>query len=268
VLEAPGRIAIDSPLFSRWYFDSFLAFTADLKDTLETSAAWSRDRKRKQLMINIANVWDDAYVDRDAADILLLEFQYNPVRICGKSAVEKAFERDAKAARAGIASFYSASMTRTVAGKPDELPLASVMLGNFAWYLLTRSPTTIFYQQGTATPTTAGWDTLTWRPVMAVAASQLGEAVGPPYTLVRGVDPLGNAYAVQARRYDRGLVVLRNRGNSKEGVEPATAAEFDLPAPLSPLHPSGAILPAVERLRLRNGEGGILLGDPGPGHQK
>lgn len=268
VRELPNHDHIDSREFRDWYFDNFTRFLADLKDTLETSARWSRDGQRKELMVNVSNVWDEEYVRRDVADVLMMEYQYNPVRNCGVDAIEKAHRRDSLAASAGIASFYSASMTRTVNGRKGGLGLGEIMLGNFAWYLLCRSPSSLFYQQGTTAPSTAGWDTLTWRGVMDVAAAQLGSALAPPYTIATGTDPLKNPYAVQARRYEKGLVLLRNRGSWKEGVEPETAVWVDLPGYLAPVKPSGTVSPVVNRITLRNGEGAILLGDPGPPPQQ
>jgi hypothetical protein len=234
-----------------------------LKDTLEIAAAWAPDVQRKALMINVANVWDDSYVSRDVADILFLEFQYNPVRNAGLGAVDEAYRRNALAAAAGIRTFHSAGTSRSVSGRQGRFSYSDVLLGNLVWYLATRVPGTLFFQMGTNAPSTAGWDTLTWRGCIDVAQKQLGRPLAGPYTLAEGTDPLGNAYVVKARKHERGLAVLRNRGEWDQGIELGTAVTVPLPAPLAPVQPSGRIGRVVDSVRLRNGQAALLLGDPG-----
>jgi len=261
VLEAKEYTRIDSPQFRSWFWNENLGpFLTSLKDTLETSASWSKDRQRKYLMINCSNAWDDSYASRDVADVLFLEFQYNPVRNCGLDAIEEAYRRDTVAAQAGITSFYSANMTSSVSGHPGSFSPEEVMLGNLCWFLTTRTPLTLFYQQGTNSPQSAEWDRLTWIRAMDVADRQLGEAVGAPYTLLEGKDPLGHSYVVKARRYENGFVVLRNRGDWNEGLEPETAVIVPLPTPLAPVSANGAIGKVVSQVSLRNGQGAIFLG--------
>ena len=261
VLEAKGYAQIGSAEFRSWYWNDNLGpFLTSLKDTLEASASWTKDHKRKYLMINCSNAWDDSYASRDVADILFLEFQYNPVRNCGLKAIDEAYRRDALAAQAGITSFYSANMTSSVSGHPGSYTPEETMLGNLCWFLMTRTPLTLFFQQGTNSPQTDEWDQLTWIGAMDVADRQLGEAVGAPYTLTQGTDPMGHPYEVKARRYENGLVVLRNRGEWNEGIEPETAVEVTLPALLAPVSAKGSIGKAVSRVSLRNGQGAIFLG--------
>jgi hypothetical protein len=130
---------------------------------------------------------------------------------------------------------------------------------------MTRTPSTLFYEMGTNVPNAAGWDTLTWRGCIDVANEQLGSPLGAPFTLAEGVDPLDNAYVVKARRYEHGLVVLRNRGDWDEGIEPETAVTVPLPAPMAPVAPSGRIGTVVQEIRLRNGGAALLLGDASRG---
>jgi hypothetical protein len=265
VLEAPEHPRIGSQEFQHWHWNSnYGPFLTSLKDTLATSASWSRDGQPKYLMINIANIWDDSYVSRDVADFLLLEFQYNAVRNFGLEAIDEAHRRDVLAASAGITSFYMAGMTRAVQGREDSYSYAETLLSNLAWYLVTRTENTLFYQLGTGMPSAAGWDTLTWRGVMDVADEQLGLPLSSPYTLAEGTDPTGNRYVVKARNYENGLVALRNRGNWNQGIEPETAVTIELPSPLAPVSPEGRIARATGRISLRNGQGAILLGDPRP----
>ena len=255
VREANGYAHIDSPQFRSWFWNENLApFLTSLKDTLETAASWSKDKKRKYLMINCS------YVSKDVADVLFLEFQYNPVRSSGPNAIDDAYRRDMLAAGAGIASFYSATMSSSVSGHQGSFTPEEIMVGNLCWFLMTRSPLTLFYQQGTNTPNTEKWDDLTWIGAMDVADRQLGEAVGAPYTLAQGTDPTGNAYIVKARRYENGMVVLRNRGDWNQGIEPQTAVTVSLPGLLAPVSAQGKIGKAVSEVSLRNGQGAIFLG--------
>jgi hypothetical protein len=261
VREAAGYPSIESTQFSSWYWKQNLApFLTSLKDTLESAASWSKDHQRKYLMINCSNAWDDSYVSGDVADVLFMEFQYNPVRSCGPDAIDEAYRRDMLASGAGISCFYSATMMSSVPQHTGEFTPEETMLGNLCWFLMTRTPLTLFYQQGTNTPNTPEWDQLTWIRAMDVADRQLGEAVGAPYTLAKGTDPLGNAYVVKARRYENGLVVLRNRGDWNQGIEPKTAVTVPLPAPLAPVSANGSIGKAAAEVSLRNGQGALFLG--------
>jgi len=266
VREAPGNPQLGSREHLRWHWnDNFGPFLTSLKDTLEAAARWAPDQRRKFLMINVANIWDDEYVSRDVADILFQEFLYNPVRSFGKGMAEEAYRRNSLAEAAGIATFYSASTARNVQGRSGEFSYADVLLGNLVYYLVTRTQSTLFYEMGTNAPNVAGWDTLTWRGCIDAAAKQLGAPAGGPYTLAQGRDPLGNPYEVKARRYERGLVVLRNRGDWNQGIEPESAVTVDLPTPLAPVDPAGRVGVAVTSVRLRNGAVAMLLGSvPGP----
>jgi hypothetical protein len=261
VRETPGNPLIGSAPFQTWQWSSNLGpFLTALKDTLETADTWCPDGKRKYLMINVANIWDDGYVSRDAADVIFMEFQYNPVRNFGLSAVDEAYRRDALAAAGGISCFYPATMTTSYGGY--SMSYADIMVGNLAWYLITRTQNSIFFEFATASPHVAGWDTLTWRGVLDVADLQLGQPVGDPFTLAQGTDPMGNPYVVKARSYEGGLAVLRNRGEWNQGIEPQTAVTVDLPALLMPLTAAGSLGTPVHQVSLRNGQGALFLNSP------
>ena len=260
VRETPGHLLIGSWEFADWHWNSnYGPFLTSLKDTMQVAASWSPDRQRKYLMLNVANIWDDGYVTRDAADVLFMEFQYNAVRSFGTEMVDEAYRRDVLASSAGIECFYAATMTRSVSGRVGQYSYAETLLGNLAWYLVTRTPGTYFYEMGTSAPSAAGWDTLTWRGCLDVANRELGPAVGAPYTLANGTDPLGNEYVVKARDYERGMVVLRNRGSYDEGIETGAAVKVSLPRSLSPVSPAGKTGSFVHSVTLRNGQGMLFL---------
>jgi hypothetical protein len=106
----------------------------------------------------------------------------------------------------------------------------------------------------------AGWDTLTWRGCLDVANSALGDPLDEPYTFASGNDPMGNPYVVKARAYDGGLVLVRNRGDWNQGIEPQTAVTLFLPGVMSPVDPTGNAIGLVNSVQLRNGEAAIFLG--------
>jgi hypothetical protein len=97
-----------------------------------------------------------------------------------------------------------------------------------------------------------------------VVNEELGEYLGPPYTLAQGTDPLGNEYVVKAREYEGGLAVVRNRGDWYQGIEPETAVPVTLPTALFSLDPDGMTGEATSTVYLRNGQGAVLLNSPVP----
>jgi flagellar hook capping protein FlgD len=265
VRETPVHALMGSAEFRSWWWDQNLApYLTSLRDTLQTASTWSKDHNPKYLMINVSNVWDDSYGSRGVADVLGMEFQYNPVRNFGLSAVDQSYQHDVLAAASGINSFYLSTNTRTVSGHVGSYTLPEIMFGNLCWFLLSRTPDSIFYQQGTNSPTTVAWDSLTWIGAMDVADKSLGEAVGPPYTLAQGTDPMGHPYAVHAREYQTGFVVLRNRGDWTEGIETETAVSVSLPHLLQPVATDGTLGPLVNNVTLRNGQGALFLYNPTP----
>ena len=126
----------------------------------------------------------------------------------------------------------------------------TALLGNLAWHLVTRTERSIFFEKASHAPHTAGWDTLVWRGCLDTAARELGAATGPPFTIAEGMDRIHKSYVVKARRYERGLAVVRNRGAWDEGLGPETAVTVKLPFPMSPLLPSGLIASPVTEIRI------------------
>ena len=260
VRETPGHLRLGSQDFQRWHWSTNISpFMTALKDSLESSASWSRDRRRKELMVNVTNVWDDSYVTRDIADILFLEYQYSPLRVVGPGAVDEAHRRDVLAANAGITSFYSSVVWEAVPPFKGSFTFAQAQLSNLAWYLISRTTNTILFEMWTALPSQAGWDSLTWRPCIDVANDRLGPVRGEPYTLSQGIDPVGYRYVVKARNYENGIAVLRGRGDWNQDVGPETAVTVPLPQALLPVDPAGNLGGPVQSITLRNGEGVFLL---------
>lgn len=262
-VQEAGGITIQSPAFQKWQWNKNLGpFLTSLKDTLEHSEVWTHDHERKRLMINVSDIWDDSYVTRDTADILFLEFLYSPVRNFGQDAVNAAYVRDRLAADAGISTFYAASVIRSVPQR-GTMSYDAALLGNFAWYLVSRTDTSIFFEKGSNAPHTPGWDTLVWRGCLETAARELGHATGPPFAIAQGVDGAHNRYRVMARRYENGFALVRNRADGDQGLGPETAVAVKLPFPMTPVDASGRISRPVTEVDIRNGEGAIVLGRAG-----
>ena len=262
VLETPGHLEIGSSEFQAWHWSSNIGpYLSALKDHLETSASWSRDGQRKYLMINVSNSWDDSFVSMDVADILLLEFEYDPVRNSGLGAVAEAYRRDRLAADAGITSFYAPLMATTASGQPGSISREQALYGSLTWYLVSRTEGTLLFLFGDVTsPATTGWVDLTWSGAVDVANANLGMAVGAPYEYATGTDPMGNSYVVMARDYENGLALVRNRGRWNEGILPETSTSISLSQPLSPVSRTGVVEAPVTSISLANGEGVVLLG--------
>jgi hypothetical protein len=256
VLEAPGHPVIGTAQYQSWHWNSNVGpFLASLKDTLSTSAQWTPDHSQKKIAINISDTWNASIVTLDVADLLILEFQYSPVRNFGTDAVLVSYQRCLEASDAGIASYFSPHATTSIAGRPGSISYSEAMLGGFSWFLVARSPDSYFTFSGTGSLSDAGWDTLTWRPFVDVADGQLGDAVGPAFVLSQGTDPLGQAYKVAARTYTNGLALVRNRGSWDQGIEPASSITVTLPSPYRPVSASGTIGPPTSNVSLRNGQG-------------
>ena len=269
VYEAPEHPKIGTNDFQEWWWNGDGAyglgdFLTVLKDTMEVSSTWSQDSKQKYVMMNVANVWTDSYASKDVANILFLEFQYDPVRNPGQNAVQDAWRRDTVAYNAGISSFYSPCMKRTAPGYPGEISYGQALLGSLAWCLTTRTDSSWLFLMGTNAPETAGWDTLCWRGCVDTVQTYLGSPVDDPYIYQDGTDPLNNAYKVWGRNYDNGLVLVRPRGAWDEGITEETAVWVVLDSSLHVMDPDGVIGSPVDSISMRNGSGAILRGDAGP----
>lgn len=261
VFETPeSAIRVGTPAFDAWWWDRNLGpFLTAIKDTLEASASWTEDGRRKCSMINVANYETDAYVLCDAADVIFKEFEDNPVRCVGADAVPRIWRTDSLAAASGITYFYSPTVTR-VCDYGGEISYGQALLGGLASYLMTRTAPALLFIQGANSPDAPGWDTLTWRGCIDVADGYLGHPTSAPYAYAEGTDPTGKPYRVWARDHENGLVLLRNRGRWDEGIEPETAVTLTLPGALAPISPEGEVGEATASLELRNGTGAILIG--------
>ena len=190
-----------TPAFQDWHWTQNLGpFLTELKDTLETSAPWVPDGQRKTSDDQRGQRLGRLLRDHGRGRRALLENQYSPVRNAGLDTVDEAYRRDKLAADHGIESFYLSLVSTEAWGYPGVFNYDQALMGSLAWFLTTRTAQTSLFLEGTFDPRRTGWDTLTWRGAVDVADHNLDETVGGPFTLASGIDPLGKAFVVMARR--------------------------------------------------------------------
>ena len=92
--------------------------------------------------------------------------------------------------------------------------------------------------------------------------ANIGHPAGARRVRQQGTDPVGQAYTIYERDFDRALVLIRSqRGWDKQSYLDATAVEVTLPAGESwlPLRADGTLGAAVTKVKLRNSESLILV---------
>lgn len=264
VRETPGQLVIGTSAFQDWFWNENAGpFYAALKDTLDGSAAWTPDGKKKESMVNISNVWTDTYVTFGVAHHLALEFQYSPVRNHGLDGPLIASQRDALAASNGIRSFYLSRVQTTAGGVSGSYTYQEAQLGNIAWWLTTKTDKTAFWLNGTVNPAQSDWETKVWTGVLDDLEATMGPPTGDIYLLQEGTDPLGKPYKVWARDYAGGMSVVRARGDWNQGIGTNTQITLNLPEPLASLDPDGNAGGLASTISIRNGQGLILVREGG-----
>ncbi len=101
-----------------------------------------------------------------------------------------------------------------------------------------------------------------WSPAAAV---DIGQPRGQMRTFAEGADPADPRlrYRIYARDYDRALVLYKPlsyaQGVGSGGLDDATATLHTLPGSYRRLNADGSLGPVITSIRLRNGEGAILI---------
>jgi hypothetical protein len=145
-------------------------------------------------------------------------------------------------------------------GDPSD---ARTQIATLAYYYLLADPEATFLMfYGGHEPAT------TWRRHWAPAAAyDVGQPKGHWSRLTEGDDPSNSAmkYRVYQREYERALVLYRPLSHKpgdwkvQAALGDETATERDLGAAYRPLRADGTLGEPVTRVRLRNGEGAILV---------
>ena len=106
------------------------------------------------------------------------------------------------------------------------------------------------------------WDTPFEDYWFRAIEANIGHPTGPRRVEQEGTDPVGQAYTIYARDFDRALVLIRpQRGWGTQSYLDATAVEMTLPSGESwlPLHADGTLGAPVTKVKLRNSESLILV---------
>jgi hypothetical protein len=106
---------------------------------------------------------------------------------------------------------------------------------------------------------------VTWNGALDVIDAEFGEALGDPYVVKSGTDPVGYPYNVIGRRYQGGFALIRARGAWNENFGPETTVTVNLPDTYRRLSPAGAPGAPINAVSIRNGEGIVLLNEDGIG---
>jgi hypothetical protein len=79
VRETPGHLLIEagaSTPFQTWYWNNnFKPFLTQFKIYLDNAASWTPDHKSKELLLNIANTWNDTLATAQTGHGVFMEFQ-------------------------------------------------------------------------------------------------------------------------------------------------------------------------------------------------
>ena len=106
------------------------------------------------------------------------------------------------------------------------------------------------------------WDTPFADYWFRAIEADIGHPTGARRVVQQGTDPVGQAYTIYGRDFDRALVLIRaQRGWGTQSYLDATAVEVTLPSGESwlPLHADGTLGAAVTKVSLRNSESLILV---------
>ncbi len=136
-----------------------------------------------------------------------------------------------------------------------------LQIGTLAYYYLLADPDrTMLMFFGGSSPA-AAWST-TWIPAIS---KDVGKPTGPMTIFATGTDPQNAAltYKVLARTYGNALMLYKPRsytlGQSTGTLDDATATTHDLGGRYRVLNADGTLGAAVASIRLRNGDGAVLL---------
>jgi predicted outer membrane repeat protein len=259
IAEHPTHAQVNEEAFQGWYWQGLKRFLQEVKDTLRFSPSWSPDGKQKFSCINSSRTWIDEYATDEVADMLLMEFQYSPIKSPESiNTLAEAFRRDSLSAANGVCQLYSPSVVTELSGYYGQFSWGDALLGNLAYFYIGRSDSSYLYIDFnySYSPSYPGWDTLTWHRCMEY---DLGQPTERYRVYKTGTDGRGYQYRVYARRYERALILCRPRGSWNQHFDERTRIGVDLPMNFRTLLPNGNLGPPSSRVYLRNGEGAILI---------
>ncbi|MFQ5870428.1 MAG: hypothetical protein ACE5JC_11050, partial [Candidatus Zixiibacteriota bacterium] len=256
IAEHPTHAKVNESDFQSWYWEGLKSFLQELKDTLGYGHTWSPDGKDKFSCPNICRTWIDEYATAGVADMLLLEFQYSPLKNAeSMNTLAEAYRRDSLSAANGVCQLYSPPVIRELPPYHGHYTWGDALLSNLAYFYISKSESSSLYIDfnSSYSPSYPGWDTLTWHGCMNY---DLGQPVdNQPQVFREGIDGRGYEYRVYYRLYENALVLCRPRGRWNEHFDQNTRVPVNLPVQLRPLLPDGDLGDPTSRIYLRNGEG-------------
>jgi hypothetical protein len=270
VAEHPQHLGVTSQTFVDWYWSQGVApFMIELAEHLENNPGTVGNRS-VTIIPNVANVppivsqaWEDSYVNPPVADILFMEFEYNPTRDHGMNLPEVIYSKHSQAIAAGVGIFETGFKATTVSGRvgsfSDEEALMNVVAGHWVHRAPDLGTGAATYLLGNNVWDLVGnlneWE---WnlKPVFDI---DLGAPAGPPFILDSGTDPSGNAYRVYARQLACGLAIVRHRHPWDGDFDATSAVTVDLGGSYLPLTMDGETQTLTSSWSLRNGQGQVFL---------
>lgn len=151
----------------------------------------------------------------------------------------------------------------------DVTPMGREKMAEYAGYLMVKDTGTIvafamdnYWRNKPDTMTQAAWDTSIvnaknhW---LAAWDTVLGRPLGARVQMASGVDPIGQSYSVWRREYERAVVVMRTTGKTPTEYGDTTEVPVSLGVALRVLRSDGTLVAPDSTVRLRAGEGVVLM---------
>ena len=254
----------------QWHFSEGLApFMIELGEFIENNPETIGNRSVR-IIPNVANVphisfdsWEDSYVNPPVADMLFMEFEYNPTRDADMNLPAVIYEKHSQAIAAGVSIFETGFKATTRPSTVGVFTDEEAMMNVVGAHWVHRAP-----DLGTGAATfvlgNPVWDIAnnldewSWnlRPIFDI---DLGAPTGPPFILAAGTDPNGNPYEVYARELACGLAIVRHLQPYNGAFDESSSVTVDLGGSYVPLTMSGETQTATSTWSIRNGQGQVFL---------
>jgi hypothetical protein len=222
VAEDADSSDIDSAEFQTWWWGKYQTFVKLMTDTLTAVS--------KELVADVGDEWTDDYYAGDPWDmapILCVSGEYSTVTDYGLNLVDTVFDNVDAAEGNDVEMWYAPEPTTALG--TEFIEIEDSKMYNLAFYLATKEAYSIWYSNGEDDPGSASWENRTWCEGFRLVFDNIGDSKAAPYIYAQGTDPAGNHYHVWARNYTKGLVLVRMRGASDEGIGEDTGVSVRLP---------------------------------------
>ncbi len=243
-----------------WYQYNMKPFFQQLMDSFNVSSTWmpNGDANLINMLNTVGNTYDGLYRD-DIATHLFCEF--GPAALRSRKYLFEIYTKMDDSCQAhGMSFCYSPNAnTGWNSTSGNAYTKHESMNANLAWFYVSRSDSAMFFQQGTNSPSTERWDSVTWIGSMNY---DMGEPTGPLDTAQSGTDGNSQSYIIYSRAYDNGLAFIRPCFDSDEILDTSSAMSVDLGGTYYELLPDGTTSDAITSIYLRNAQGRIVIPNP------